>query len=101
MKKTPKALPYLPSDEVVKMPISMLTVGDYNVRSQESKNLEGLAQSLLENGQEQNMSVIPPIQGESAKFHLHCSPKCIQNYSEVARHTNQQFQVLYSGIAWQ
>ena len=36
----------------------------------------------------------------SAKFHPHCSPKCIPNYSEVARHTNQQFQVLYSRIAW-
>ena len=70
MKKTSKALPYLPSDEVVKLPLSMLTVGDYNVRSQESKNLEGLAQSLLENGQEQNMSVIPPIQGESTLYEV-------------------------------
>lgn len=70
MKKLTKALPYLPSDEVVKMPLSMLTVADSNVRNVESKNLDSLAQSLLENGQEQNMSVIPPIQGESTLYEV-------------------------------
>lgn len=71
MKKSPKALPYLPSDDVVKMPLSMLTVADSNVRNKvEAKSLESLAQSLLENGQEQNMSVIPPIQGESTLYEV-------------------------------
>ena len=70
MKKTPKALPFLPSDDVIKMPLSMLTVADSNVRNVESKNLDSLAQSLLENGQEQNMSVIPPIQGESTLYEV-------------------------------
>lgn len=70
MKKTVKALPYLPSDDVVKMPLSLLTIADSNVRKGEAKGIEGLAQSLLENGQEQNMNVIPPIQGESTLYEV-------------------------------
>ena len=70
MKNSKKALPYLPSDEVVKMPLSMLTIADSNVRNVEPKNLEGLAQSLLKNGQEQNMSVIPPIEGQSTLYEV-------------------------------
>lgn len=70
MKKTVKELPYLPSDDVVKMPLSMLTVALSNVRNVKSENIESLAQSLLENGQEQNMSVIPPILGGSTLYEV-------------------------------
>ena len=35
----------------------------------------------------------------TAKFHAHCSPNCTLYYSAVAGRSNQQSQVVYSGIA--
>ena len=67
--KATNALSYLPSDEVIKMPLSMLTLDDKsNVRNVEPNYIESLAQSILQNGLKQNLVAIPPTEGENTLY---------------------------------